>query len=266
MTSPFREPATDAFFVPGPTARAAELKLAFAVEQGVEVGLLIGDPGLGKTTLLRRAAAHAAGLGHVVADLFFPRLGVDELLAFLDAELSGAASASGEGREARVRRVAERVRRFGEEGHGVVVTIDDAHLLRDPAVFEALHLLLNLREREGASLTFLLAGGRGLVADLAKVPAFAQRVAVTATLAPLGRDETAGYVHHRLAAAGFDRELFDDAALDAVHDGSCGVPRAVNRLCDVVLLIAGAESRDRVLRRDVDAALHECPAFGREAA
>lgn len=266
MTSPFREAATESFFYPGAVARAAELKLAHALEQGLDVALLVGEPGLGKTTLLRRAAAHAESLGHIVADVYFPRLGVDDLLAFVDEELSSTASEPRVGRETRLHRIADHVRSLGAESRGVVVAIDDAHLLRDPSVFEALHLLLNLRERENARLTLLLAGQRGLLADIAKTPAFAQRVAVTATLTPLGRDGTAGYVHHRLTAAGYDRNLFDDPALDAVHDASGGVARVINHVCDVALLIAGAENRDRVLRRDVDAAVQECPAFTREAA
>jgi general secretion pathway protein A len=266
MTSPFREAATESFFHPGAVARAAELKLAHVVEQGLDVALLVGEPGLGKTTLLRRATSHAASLGHAVADVFFPRLGVDDLLAFLDTELSSASPGACDGREARLHRIAAQVRQLGAEGRGVVISVDDAHLLRDAAVFEALHALLNLREREGARLTLLLAGQRSLLADLAKVPAFARRVAVTATLTPLGRDETAGYVHHRLTAAGYDRDFFDDQALDAVHDASGGVARAINHVCDVALLIAGAENRDRVLHRDVDAAVQECPAFTRAAA
>lgn len=256
MTSPFRGPATGAEFFAGPGAHAAELKLAYAVDHALDVALLIASPGLGKTTLLRRAVERSAAADFAVVDLFYPRVDTDELLAFVEAELAEATGAMLDASEPRLRRIAAHACRLGEQDRGILISVDDAHLLRVPAVFEALHLLLNLKEREDVRVTVLLAGQTPLLAELAKCPAFAGRVAVTASLSPLGREETAAYVRHRLAAAGRDVGTFVNA-IDAVHERTAGIPRAVNRLCEMALLVADSEGRDRITPADIDAVASE---------
>lgn len=242
---PFREAASDEFFFPGASPAAAEQKLGYLFEQGLGLGLVLGAPGLGKSLLLRRLTARAAAAGHAVADVFFPRLGLDDLLALLDAELTGERAAVA-GRDERLRRIAERLARLTADGAGGLIVIDDAHRLRSRGVFEAFHSLLNLRQRDDARLTVVLAGEPSLAADLARVPALAQRLAVTATLRPFDAGETAGYVRHRLAAAGRDSELFTEAALSAVFEHSDGVPRAINRLCELAVVVADADGRSRI--------------------
>lgn len=265
MSSPRRQPATDCDFFPSSHAHAADLKLAYAVEQATEAAVLIGSPGLGKTTVLRRALSRAAAADNAVVDVFFPRLGAEELLAFVETELSLQSGVRHSGDQARLHRIASSARKLAEAGRGVVIAIDDAHLLPG-AAFETLHLLFNLRERESVHITALLAGQPALLASLAKAPAFAQRVAVTAALAPMRRDETAAYVRRRFSASARNAPPLDDAALDAVQEQSAGVPRAINRLCDIALLIAAADRREQIAAADVAAAAQEYPALLCDAA
>jgi general secretion pathway protein A len=265
MPAPVRRPAIDSHFFPSSHAHTADLKLAYAVEQGLEAALLVGSPGLGKTTILRRALARAAAANNAVVDIFFPRLDAEELLAFIDTELSLQADARHHDGEPRLHRIASSVRKLAEAGRGVVIVIDDAHLLPGVA-FETLQLLLNLRERESVRITVLLAGQTALLANLAKVSAFAQRVAVTAALAPMHRDETAAYARHRLAASASNAPAFDEASLDALQEHSAGVPRTANRLCDIAILIAAADRRELITAAAVTAAAQECSTFLRDAA
>jgi general secretion pathway protein A len=51
------------------------------------------------------------------------------------------------------------------------------------------------------------------------------------------------FLYHRLQAAGARQEIFDSSALEAVHHLSLGVPRRINRLCDLAMLIGFAEER-----------------------
>jgi type II secretory pathway predicted ATPase ExeA len=266
MTSPFRDSATGAAFFPSSPAHAAELKLNYAVEQGLEAAVLYGSPGLGKTTLVRRALARAAATGHAVADVYFPRVDADELLDFVETELAREADRQAPDSGSRLSRIATHARALAEADRGIVIAIDDAHLLPHKDVFDTLHLLLNLREREAVRLTILLAGQPSLAASIAKFPSFAQRIAVRAMLAPLSRDETAAYVSHRLAAAGWQADTFDAQAVEAVHDRSLGVPRTVDRLCEMALLIATVDRRDRVTAADILAADGEYAGACRDAA
>lgn len=265
MSSPPLAPTADTSFYPGASAGVAELKLAYAFDQGLEVAILIGEPGLGKTTLLRRLTARVMASGHVAADVFFPRLDADGLLAFVDAELSAEPSPDSS-REIRLRRIAQRARRLAEDGRRIAIVIDDAHLIRDAEVFEALHLLCNLREREGVCLTIILAGQRSLLAGLARVRAFAQRVAVTAALFPLNAEETADYIRHRLRFEGRDECLLETETLTAIHDRSDGVPRAIDRIREMATLVASSQGRSGITTEDVAAVAAEFSPFDRQAA
>jgi len=64
-----------------------------------------------------------------------------------------------------------------------------------------------------------------------------QRVSVRCELTALDAQGVVGYVNHRLVVAGLGGSSveFTAAALEAIHHGSGGVPRVINRLCDRTL-------------------------------
>ena len=62
-------------------------------------------------------------------------------------------------------------------------------------------------------------------------------------------EESASYIGHRLQAAGGEHSMFTNEAMDAIHRLSGGIPRRINRLCELALLVGYAEQRDSI---DVD--------------
>jgi general secretion pathway protein A len=70
----------------------------------------------------------------------------------------------------------------------------------------------------------------------------AQRITGRYHLKPLSREETKGYVRHRLRVAGATEEIFSPAALVELHRLSFGIPRVINVACDRALL--GAYTRE----------------------
>ena len=67
---------------------------------------------------------------------------------------------------------------------------------------------------------------------------------------------------HRLAAAGSLRPIFDDQAVAAIFELSHGVPRRINRLADLALLVGFAEELRTISRGQIEAIYEEltCPA------
>jgi len=61
-------------------------------------------------------------------------------------------------------------------------------------------------------------------------------------LKPLSREETKGYIRHRLRVAGASGEIFTGGALNEAHRLSSGIPRVINVTCDRALL--GAYTRE----------------------
>ena len=74
---------------------------------------------------------------------------------------------------------------------------------------------------------------------------------------PFRVEETAGYVLHRLKSAGAKSQIFTDDALAALHELSDGLPRRINRLADLALLIGFAEERDRIAGEQIAAVSEE---------
>jgi type II secretory pathway predicted ATPase ExeA/cell division septation protein DedD len=118
-----------------------------------------------------------------------------------------------------------------------VLVIDEAQNLSLP-LLEEIRILSELERREKL-LQVVLVGQPELRASL-KLPQMRQvdqRVSVYCELEALDPGAVAGYVNHRLLVAGHGEPAveFTFAALEAVYQGSSGVPRLINRICDRAL-------------------------------
>ena len=74
---------------------------------------------------------------------------------------------------------------------------------------------------------------------------------------PLPLEECREYVRHRLKVAGCPDAPFSDATMATIHDLSQGVPRRINELCDLALLIGFADERTSISDVEVEAAAEE---------
>jgi type II secretory pathway predicted ATPase ExeA len=70
---------------------------------------------------------------------------------------------------------------------------------------------------------------------------FAARLAARCLIGPLTEAESSAYVVSRLEAAGSRAPLFSQQALTALHHASDGIPRRLNHLADMALLIGYAK-------------------------
>lgn len=185
-----------------------------------------------------------------------------ELLAYLAEELDGEpavgqASSLLPGQVERassllppaggVQQSVRRIQRFlaanAEKGRHAVVAIDEAQLVRDPATFEALRLLLNFEPGGTPALTLLLVGQPSLLPVINRMPQWEERLAVKCLLRPFTQPETESYVEHRLRAAGSPRPIVEPDAVPTLQELTHGIARQINRLCDLALLIGYAEEQ-----------------------
>src|SRR3954470_25045329 len=118
-----------------------------------------------------------------------------------------------------------------------VLVIDEAQNLSLP-LLEEIRILSELERREKL-LQVGLVGQPELRSSL-KLPEMRQveqRISVRCDLTALDAKGVAGYVSHRLeiAGRGGSRVVITSAALDAIYQGSSGVPRLINRICDRAL-------------------------------
>jgi general secretion pathway protein A len=137
------------------------------------------------------------------------------------------------------------------EGRRIIVIVDEAQNL-SAETLEQVRLLTNLETPTQKLLQIILIGQPELrdLLDRNDLRQLAQRITGRYHLKPLSREETQGYVRHRLRVAGATGEIFTPGALRELHRLSSGIPRVINVSCDRALL--GAYTREA---RKVSAAL-----------
>lgn len=132
----------------------------------------------------------------------------------------------------------------------VLLIIDEAQNM-ETETLEELRMLSNVNSEKDQLLQVMLAGQPALKDTLRRpeLMQFAQRIAVDYHLEPLGVKETCGYIQHRLVTAGAERNIFTPAACERIHCYSGGTPRLINLLCETVLVYGFADQQDMI---DVD--------------
>ena len=122
------------------------------------------------------------------------------------------------------------------DGKETVIVIDEAHIIKDEKIFEEMRLLLNFQLQDRFLLTLLIFGQPELRQMIEDNKQLEQRVAVKCHLESLTESDAKNYIIHRLKVAGTTEAIFSDAAIKIIFEHSGGIPRRINRLCDLCLL------------------------------
>lgn len=261
---PFDATADSRFVFPCETHQAAQLQLRYAIENRSSAALLVGGSGTGKSLLVEMLKQSLAEQYRPFAHLVFPQMPTDELLCYLADELGTSSSDGRSSVRDSTRRIHGTLQENAAAGRHAVVAIDEAHLLEDTPSLEAIRLLLNFESAARPLMTLLLVGQPPLLTAIERMPQLEERLAVKCLLRPLTLNESSGYVRHRLQAAGAAREVFNEAALESLHELSRGIPRRLNRLCELALLIGYAEEQQAIGREQVEAVGQELALAGTE--
>jgi general secretion pathway protein A len=220
--------------------------LLYGVNAGGGFVLLTGEVGAGKTTVCR-CLLEQIPQSCDVAYIFNPKLTVAELLSTICAEFGITCPPGNTSIKVYIDCINAYLLDAHARGRHTVLIIDEAQNL-SADVLEQLRLLTNLETNQRKLLQIIMLGQPELAAMLERpeLRQLAQRIIARYHLGPLGKQEVAAYVQHRLGVSGAQRQLFPLALMGPLYRMSRGIPRIINVLCDRALLGTYAQSKEKV--------------------
>lgn len=138
-------------------------------------------------------------------------------------------------------------------GRHVVLIIDEAQNL-DVELLEELRMLTNINSNKDSVLQLVLMGQPELRDMIARheMRQFAQRVSVSFHLNPMDETTSRDYIAHRLKAVGGTGDEITAQAMTAIHLHAEGIPRLINKICDLALVYAAATEINPVTYETLD--------------
>jgi general secretion pathway protein A len=203
------------------------LKLAIQLQRGLSI--ILGDIGYGKTTIkvallteLQRDPAFEIAIINNPRDC---RTDVQFLAQF------GLRPDGRSGLEY-TNQFLQFLETMHVQARRVLLVIDEGQNLSG-AQLEILRTFLSFETPTAKLINVVIFAQNELEDKIVRKRNLAQRVGMDHKLNPLNRRDTAGMIAHRLAVAGLPRGqvLFDDEAVDVIHEASRGIPRAITNFC-----------------------------------
>jgi type II secretory pathway predicted ATPase ExeA len=212
-------------------------KILYGIQSRMGVILLSGEVGTGKTTICRALLDRLENQA-VTVYLINPSFSGRELIAAILEDLGRPCPA-----EATKKDLVGALNRFllaADPQRPVVILIDDAQSL-PVETMEDLRLLSNLETDKQKLLQLILAGQPELESRIGEpvLRQLAQRVAIHCRLERLAPSEIQAYIARRLFVAGDQGQIrFPPRVVAKIHRITDGIPRMINKLCDLALTAA----------------------------
>lgn len=255
---PFNNTPDPRFFFSTPDHEEALASLIYAAGQRKGFVLLTGEVGSGKTLVTRLMLKHL-GDSIAFASINNTHLSPDELLLHICTEFNILTPANASNAELTRRLQDFLVANFAAD-RPVVLMLDEAQALSREA-FEQVRMIGNLEADDAKLLQIVIVGQPELRErfEANDMRQLRQRIFRSFHLAALNREQTSGYIHHRLAVAGAQHvgDTFDPPAIDAIHEYSQGLPRLINTVCDNAMLSAYAADRRHIDREMIDGVIYQ---------
>ena len=255
---PFKNTPDPAYLFKSKEHEEALYKLLYAIDEDMGCAVLSGIFGCGKTVISQVLCKELASDRFQVAYINNPQLDYVDLLRSIVRRLKPV-DLNANKAELSVDYLLETLEGVltdnVRDGKKTVIIIDEAHIVREEALFESLRLLLNFQMNDRFMLTLILLGQPEVRDNIKHNKQFEQRVAVMCHLEAFDFDATCQYVKHRLSVAGASKDLFDATGYKRLFEATGGIPRRINRIADAALLVGCGKRAAQITEAIVDEAV-----------
>lgn len=241
---PFENVPDPRFFYPSAEHQEALLRLFYGVNSRKGAVMLTGEVGCGKTVLSRTLIQDLPPDRYEVAVVANPSLAPIEFLREILYQLGQETTT--ESKVDLLHALNDQMVQNLNGGKDTVVIIDEAQAIDDPDTLEELRLLLNFQLNDRFLLTLLMIGQPELGDRIARIQQLEQRIAIKYHLGPLKEEDVQSYIQTRLEKAGVTRSIFADEAIEVIYRTSRGIPREINNLCDICLLLGFSSQAEEI--------------------
>ena len=251
---PFDNVADPSFFYISECHEEALSRLLYASKVGKGGAMLTGDIGCGKTLISKVYEKELIEGGAVVSLLPNPPLESVEFLQEILYQLGITEVPDSKGKILQI--LHKKLISNMEQHKETVIIVDEAQILNEET-FEEARLLLNLQMDDRFLLTLILLGQTELRAKVRQIKQLDQRIAIRYHLKPFPFLDTVKYIVYREKRAGFTKNIFTTKAMKTVYQYTRGLPREINSVCDLGLLIAFNKKRKFVDSGIIENAMDE---------
>lgn len=231
---PFRNIIDKKFFFYAETYEEAYLRLLYNVGEAQGVFLLLGQSGCGKSLVAKLFMQDMLEQGYRVALIKNPAVAPHEFLQQILYECGiTVPNLSKLEMLKELKKIAE-----SGEGKNYILLIDEAHLIQDMNTWEEIRLLSDLEDKGNNRLCLLpILIGKPEIKDILAKTNLKGRIGLQYQIRPFNCRETGEYIYYRMEKAGAMREIFTADAVKEIYTATRGIPRDINNVCDLALLL-----------------------------
>jgi general secretion pathway protein A len=241
---PFDNVPDPEFFYLSKPHKEALTRLIYAVERGKGCAMVAGDVGCGKTALSKVFLQRIAGEDkYDVAVVSNPCLTPAEFLQ--DVLHKFNANGVPHSKVELLHALSDKLTENNRDGRETLLIVDESQLLTKDTL-EEIRLLLNFQMESRFMITVFLVGQPEMVDKIRRMRELEQRIAIKYELKPFNLDDTAKYILFRQQKAGAEKNVFSNRAIEMIYEHTRGLPRSINNLCDLSLLVGFSEDKNAV--------------------
>lgn len=212
---------------------------------------LVGEPGVGKSTLIRRLATclprSSYKLIYTSQSGLTPKWLYNSFLSQMNLKEEYFLGPAKRSLQNELKAIAE------TEKTKVIFALDEAHLL-DRDTLEEFRFLLNSEYDSVSPVSLILIGQKELLYKLSlkEYRAIHQRIDQKILLEPYDRSDVERYIRCQFQYAGKEKQdIFTANGMDALYTCSAGLPRLLNRICNNTLFYGMQQNKKLLDDMDV---------------